>query len=172
MSHRFTLTTAYSNYHFLLGVPDATARYHILKVLLKYTPHVLTEDQLRTIAGQTHGYVGADLGAAVREAGTRAIKRVLAANPTSSSVENIGAPAVNTALESTEPDNKPSDDIAALTLSDMTLALPSIRPSALRSVFLETPAVRWSDIGGQSHVRNRLRQSVEWPLLHPDAFTR
>ena len=32
--------------------------------------------------------------------------------------------------------------------------------------------VRWSDIGGQQEVKLKLRQSVEWPLTHPEAFER
>ena len=42
----------------------------------------------------------------------------------------------------------------------------------MREVFLETPQVRWSDIGGQDVVQQKLRECVEWPLLHPEAFTR
>lgn len=33
-------------------------------------------------------------------------------------------------------------------------------------------AVRWEDIGGLEEVKQRLRQAVEWPLQHPDAFQR
>jgi AAA family ATPase len=32
--------------------------------------------------------------------------------------------------------------------------------------------VRYSDIGGQDHVIQKLREAVEWPLLHRDAFER
>ena len=46
------------------------------------------------------------------------------------------------------------------------------RPSAMREVFLETPKVYWDDIGGQEVVKARLRESVEWPLLHPETFKR
>jgi hypothetical protein len=35
-----------------------------------------------------------------------------------------------------------------------------------------SPAVCWDDIGGLGEVKRRLRQAVEWPLLHGDAFTR
>ena len=47
-----------------------------------------------------------------------------------------------------------------------------VQPSAMRSVFLETPTVRWADIGGQSYVQQKLRECVEWPLRYPEAFTR
>jgi AAA family ATPase len=32
--------------------------------------------------------------------------------------------------------------------------------------------VLWSDIGGQDHIKLKLKQAVEWPLKHPEAFTR
>lgn len=42
----------------------------------------------------------------------------------------------------------------------------------MREVYLETPKVYWSDIGGQADVKARLRECVEWPLLHPETFKR
>ncbi|KAF9005294.1 AAA-domain-containing protein, partial [Hymenopellis radicata] len=45
-------------------------------------------------------------------------------------------------------------------------------PSAMRSLFIEAPPVRYSDIGGQAEVIRKLRESVEWPLRHPEAFQR
>jgi ATP-dependent 26S proteasome regulatory subunit len=33
-------------------------------------------------------------------------------------------------------------------------------------------AVSWDDIGGLAQVKRRLRQAVEWPLEHADAFRR
>lgn len=59
-----------------------------------------------------------------------------------------------------------------LTLADIQQSLLSTRPSALREVFLETPKVLWSEIGGQTFVKERLRECVEWPLLHGETFKR
>lgn len=59
-----------------------------------------------------------------------------------------------------------------MTTADLHTALPTIRPSAMREVFIETPKVRWSDIGGQAVVKQKLRECVEWPLTHPETFTR
>lgn len=36
----------------------------------------------------------------------------------------------------------------------------------------QVPRVHWSDIGGQEVVKQALREAVEWPLTHPDAFLR
>ncbi|KAK7060227.1 AAA+-type ATPase [Paramarasmius palmivorus] len=129
-----------------IGVPDAAARLSILEVLLSKTPHRIPRDELGSVASRAHGYVGADLSAVVREAGTLAIKRLLAS---SDSVEN-----------------------PELTTADLIASLPAVRPSAMRSLFVDAPPVRYADIGGQAHVIKKLRESVEWPLLHPEAFQR
>lgn len=84
----------------------------------------------------------------VREAGTSAIKRWLASQPDASSSE------------------------AKLTFDDLSSALLSIRPSALRSVFLDSAPVRYADIGGQAATIQKLRECVEWPIRRPEAFAR
>ncbi|OSX57094.1 hypothetical protein POSPLADRAFT_1061796 [Postia placenta MAD-698-R-SB12] len=140
-----------------IGIPDAEARYSILNVLLKKAPHAISSEDLHSIAARAHGYVGADLSAVVREAGTLAIKRWLSTQP----------------LTDTPPVcPSPSSYQPQLTHADLLTALPSVRPSALRSLFLDTTPVHWADIGGQAGTIARLRECVEWPLLHPDAFAR
>ncbi|PAV24032.1 AAA family ATPase [Pyrrhoderma noxium] len=128
-----------------IGIPGADARYSIIKVLLAKTPHEIPDAELRSIASRSHGYVGADLSAVVREAGTTAIKRYM---------------------------HKGMDTSLVLTSEDIHKGLAAVQPSALRSVTLEIPSVRWADIGGQGHVAQKLRECVEWPLRHPEAFTR
>lgn len=139
---------------FEIGVPDAEARFAILQVLLSRAPHSISDGDLQSIASRAHGYVGADLSAVVREAGTIAIKRWMKHQ---------------SFLESEEP-GSPID--LMLTSKDLADALPAVRPSALRSVFLETVPVKYSDIGGQTTATQKLREMVEWPLLHPEAFKR
>ncbi|KAH8082458.1 AAA family ATPase [Cristinia sonorae] len=136
-----------------IGIPDAEARCSILEVLLRKTPHSLSSDDIRSVAARAHGYVGADLSAVVREAGTTAIKRWLGS-------QRSGFP-------SDEQDVNPK-----LTTQDLLASLTSVRPSALRSVFLDTVPVRYSDIGGQAETIQKLREMIEWPLLHPEAFER
>ncbi|EIW81549.1 AAA-domain-containing protein [Coniophora puteana RWD-64-598 SS2] len=136
---------------FEIGVPDAAARLSILQVLLSNTPHTLSPSDLHTIASRAHGYVGADLSAVVREAGTLAIKRW---------------------THSPSPTARADPLTLTLTAADLLTALPTVRPSALRSVFVESAPVRYSDVGGQAPVIARLREAVEWPLLHPEAFAR
>src|SRR3989338_1133964 len=46
-----------------------------------------------------------------------------------------------------------------------------VRPSALREVFIETPNVKWEDIGGLEEIKQNLIEAVEWPLKNPKVFT-
>ncbi|THH10702.1 hypothetical protein EW145_g1152 [Phellinidium pouzarii] len=132
-----------------IGIPDAGARHAILKVILSKTPHSISDDELLAVASRTHGYVGADLSAVVREAGTIAIKRWTHDFPSST-----------------------DDSALVLTSADLAAGLTLVQPSALRSITLEVPSVRWSDIGGQAHVAQKLRECVEWPLRYPESFVR
>jgi SpoVK/Ycf46/Vps4 family AAA+-type ATPase len=47
---------------------------------------------------------------------------------------------------------------------DILSAMQEIRPTAMREVFLETPKVKWSDIGGQHEIKKRLQNVVQRPL--------
>jgi AAA family ATPase len=127
-----------------IGIPDAVGRKHILDILLAKMPNTLTAEEVGAIAARTHGYVGADLTSLVREAASAAITRWHAS-----------------------PSGEPT-----LTHADVLATLPNIRPSAMREVFVETPTVRWSDIGGQDEVKAKLRECVEWPLTRAESFTR
>ena len=130
----------------VIGIPDAEGRLDILRLMLRDMPHELTEENIVDLAGKTHGYVGADLAALCRDAVMAAIQRGLAAGT-------------------------PENELAVAT-RDVNRALVDIRPSAMREIFLETPKVFWTDIGGQDDVKQKLRETIEWPLSHPDTFKR
>jgi len=55
---------------------------------------------------------------------------------------------------------------------DFRYALTITKPSAMKEVLIEIPNVKWSDIGGQEDLKLKLKQAVEWPLKHPEAFVR
>jgi len=45
-----------------------------------------------------------------------------------------------------------------------------VRPSAMREVLVETPNVKWEDVGGIEQVKQNLKEAVEWPLKYPKSF--
>jgi transitional endoplasmic reticulum ATPase len=57
-----------------------------------------------------------------------------------------------------------------VTEDDFNNALREMSPSALREVFIESPNVHWSDIGGAEDVKQELKEAVEWPMTYPALF--
>ncbi|GMF18729.1 unnamed protein product [Phytophthora fragariaefolia] len=140
-----------------IGIPRAKDRLAILRVALRRLPHKLTNPELQELSSSAHGYVGADLSALCKEAALLALHRAFANNTQSTGAVLASA------------DSLPAFEV---TLSDLKLAMRGIRPSALREISVDVPRVLWGDIGGQDVLKQALREAVEWPLQHPEAFTR
>ncbi|VVB95905.1 VCP-like ATPase [uncultured archaeon] len=135
-----------------IGVPDRKARFEILQIHTRGMP--LADDvKLEKFADLTHGFVGADLAALAREAAMNSIRRVLP--ELDLEVQSIPAEILNK---------------MTVTAEDFGNALREITPSALREVFIETPNVHWSDIGGLLDAKQELKEAVEWPMKYPMLF--
>ena len=135
-----------------IGVPDSEGRLEILQIHTRGMP--LEKDvDLGIIANMSHGFVGADLQAVTKEAGIRALRRVL--------------PEIDLATE-----NIPSEILKKIivTMDDFLDVIKEIEPSALREVFVEVPDVSWNDIGGLADVKQELQEAVEWPLKYHGLF--
>ncbi|KAL7751010.1 AAA+-type ATPase [Sorochytrium milnesiophthora] len=128
-----------------IGIPTAPQRANILRALLQRTPHTLNDDDIQALSDTMHGYVGADVASVVREAGVVCVRRL--------------------AATSQQPDVR-------ISLADIRAGMQLVRPSAIREIAVEVPHVRWNDIGGQAEIKQKLKESVEWPLKHADAFAR
>ena len=138
-----------------IGIPDRLGRFDVLQIHTRGMP--LAEDMseekgLREIADMTHGFVGADLSSLCKEAAMHAIRNIL---PLINIEEEIPAEIMEKIV---------------VTREDFHNALQNIEPSALREVFIEVPAVRWTEIGGLESVKQELIEAVEWPLKYPEAF--
>jgi transitional endoplasmic reticulum ATPase len=135
-----------------IGVPDKEGRLEILQIHTRGMP--LEKDvDLEVIANMSHGFVGADLQAVAKEAGIRALRKVL--------------PEIDLTTE-----NIPSDILKKIvvTMDDFLSVIKEIEPSALREVFVEIPDVKWDDIGGLADVKQELQEAVEWPLKYQGLF--
>ena len=136
-----------------IGVPDRDGRLEVLQIHTRGMP--LAEDvDLKKLADVTHGFVGADLEALVKEAAIRALRRIL--------------PEINL-----EADNIPTDVLKKIIvrMADFQEALKEVEPSGMREVLVEIPDIKWEDIGGLENVKEELREAIEWPLKYPDVFT-
>ena len=137
-----------------IHVPDRDSREEILLIHTRGMP--LTQDvDLKALANVTHGYVGADLQALTRESAMKTLRRVL--------------PSVNLDEESIPADIL---DQLEVTHEDFVQALKEITPTAVREVFIESPNVPWSDVGGLKPVVTEIREAIEWPLTQPEVFKR
>jgi len=58
----------------------------------------------------------------------------------------------------------------AVTMDHFRTALASSNPSALRETIVEVPTVTWDDIGGLEDVKRELKETVQYPVEHPDKF--
>ncbi|KUK44571.1 MAG: CDC48 family AAA ATPase [Methanothrix sp.] len=136
-----------------IGVPNREARLEVLQIHARGMP--LAEDvNLEKLADITHGFVGADLAALAREAGMRALRRIVP--ELDLEVESIPVEILNKIVVVNE---------------DFVDALRELEPSAMREVLVESPNVRWDDIGGLKDVKQELMEAVEWPLAYPKLFS-
>ncbi len=135
-----------------IGIPDRDARFEILQIHTRGMP--LDEDvDLKKLADMTHGFVGADLAALAREAGMRALRRVL--------------PDIDIHVETI-----PREILNSLTVKwqDFMDAFREMNPSTMREVIVEKPNVHWDDIGGLEEAKQELQEAVEWPLKYGPLF--
>lgn len=139
----------------VLGVPSRKGRLEILKVHTRNMP--LAKDvKLEKLADITHGFIGADLAALCKEAAMNVLR--------------IITPSLK--LREKEPIPQDLLEKMQVTAEDFRAALKIVRPSAMREVLVETPRVGWADIGGMEKIKQELKEAIEWPLKHPDAFRR
>jgi len=135
-----------------IGIPDREGRLEILKIHTRGMP--LDEDvDLKHLASITHGYTGADLAALAKEAAMRALRRILP--EIDFRAEEIPLSILNK---------------IKVTMKDFEEAFREMEPSALREVLIESPNVRWEEVGGLNSVKEELKEAVEWPLKYPDLF--
>src|SRR3989344_402631 len=111
---------------------------------------------LTRLAEITHGFVGADLLALCKEAAMNVLRRIL--------------PDINLKEDKEIPQELLNKLL--ITDEDFKEALKLVRPSALREVLIETPNVKWDQIGGLEYLKQELREAVEWPLKNPEVFTK
>jgi len=137
-----------------INVPNKKGRLAILKIHTRNMP--LAKDvNLEEIATITHGFVGADLAALCKEAAMNVLRRTL--------------PKLKLKEEEVP---KETLEKLVVTKKDFREALKIIQPSAMREVLVETPNVRWNDIGGLEKAKQELKEAVELPLKRPDVFKR
>lgn len=135
-----------------LGVPDVEGRLEILHIHTKNMK--LAEDvDLESVAEQIHGFVGADIAQLCTEGALNCIREQM-------DVIDIEDEVID------------AEVLAAMSVRQehFSQALKTVNPSSLRSTVVESPNVKWSDIGGLEDVKKQLIEMVQWPFEHPEIY--
>lgn len=145
----------------VIGVPNRDGRKEILQIHTRGMPiaaeikEASERVDLDRLADLTHGFVGADLEALCKEAAMNALRGI---------IDEIDL----------EKETVPPEILEKIkvTKKDFEEALKVSEPSALREVFVEVPDIGWDGVGGLKDIKQELQESIEWPIKHPDAFTK
>ena len=122
-----------------IGAPGEAGRREILDVHTRGMP--LAEDvDLDSLAGRTHGFVGADLESLVKEAAMAALR------------------------------DRANREELVVTAADFEAAVGSVEPSAMREYVAEAPTATFADVGGLEEAKQTLTEAVIWPLQFERLF--
>ena len=135
-----------------IRVPDKRGRLEILQIHTHNMP-LDTDVNQDKVAAVTHGFVGADLEYLCKEAAMKCLRRLL--------------PELNLEDEKIPPETL---EKLVITMNDFDNAIKEIMPSAMREVYLESPDIPWTEIGGLEEVKRELQEAVEWPLRYPNLY--
>jgi len=135
-----------------IGVPDKNGRAEIIGIHTRGMP-ISDDFEVDWLLENSYGFVGADISALVRESAMKALRRYL--------------PEIDLDEEQIPPEVLEKMEVR---MSDFRQAIKEIEPSALREIYLEVPEVSWDQVGGLEEVKERLKESIEWPLTKPEMF--
>ena len=135
-----------------INAPDERGRKEILKIHTRGMP--LDKDiNFDELANKTIGFTGADINILCKEAALKSIK------PYFAELKNM-------------QDKVPIQILDKIKVSrhHFIEGLKQVEPSAMREVMIQKPNVKWEDVGGLTEAKEKLRELVELPLLHPELF--
>jgi len=135
-----------------MGVPDETGRLEILAIHTR-NMKLAEEVDLEHVAQNTHGFVGADLAQLCTEAALNCIREQL---------DFID-------IEEEEIDAEILDAMAVQQLH-FNEAMKVCNPSTLRETHVQTPNVKWDDIGGLEQTKRDLIEMVQYPIEYPEIY--
>merc|ERR1711920_1097004 len=112
-----------------------------------------TDVKLEDIAGNTHGFVGADLAQLCTEAALQCIREKM--DLIDLEEETIDAEIL---------------DAMAVSQDHFKNAMGQCNPSSLRETVVEVPNVKLDDIGGLKETKRSLQEMILYPIDHPEKF--
>lgn len=135
-----------------ISVPNADGRFEILQIHTRGMP-IADDVELKRLAGELHGYTGADIKSLCREAALKAIRRYL--------------PEIDLETEKVSTEILQS---MVITIQDFYDAMHEVVPTAMREFYVERPKVFWNDVGGLEDVKKTLKDNIIVALKEPQKF--
>lgn len=125
-----------------INPPTKAGRREILDIHTRFMPLAADVD-LDRVASVTHGFLGADLAALCREAGTVCAR----------DWNGHGSPAA-----------------LFVRMKHFQKALSDFRLSTMREMSSDIAETHWEDIGGLDEPKRLLREAIDWPLRYAPRF--
>lgn len=124
-----------------LDPPNLEGRKEVFDIHTRGMP--LSEDvDLDALSSLSSGFVGADIEMVCKDAALNSVQKLLG----------------------TSDINYDEVDDIEINQENFLTALSSIQPSAIREIFVETPKIKWSEIGGLSETKDILEKVIIDPI--------
>lgn len=136
-----------------VSVPNKDGRLEVLQIHTRGMP-VAGRGGLERLAGDLHGYTGADIKSLCREAALKAVRRYLP-----DAGRGGGGRVSADVLESIKVE-----------IGDFYDAMHQVVPTAMREFYVERPRVRWSDVGGLAGEKRALQDNLIAAMRDPSRF--
>jgi len=149
------------DYQISLSLPTFPERRKLIKYLLKDFKNNLSEKEIDSLSEKSHGFVPGDITKLFKDT---YLNIILNPKEKNISEENI----IKTSKENIEYEKNEK----ILNFKSLSETLSNLKPINLSDILLDIPKVLWSDIGGNKKIIHQIRQSIEYPLKHPETFSR
>ncbi|GBM50315.1 Spermatogenesis-associated protein 5 [Araneus ventricosus] len=124
-----------------LKIPNLNDREEILNSLLITKQHNLSDEEVKVIADHSQGFTGRDLSDVLDDAET---------------------------IQALRTQNEEKYD-KTITFLNVKHALKLKKSSVVESS-MKIKEVKWSDIGGMKHIKEKLLETIEGPLKYPELY--
>ena len=137
-----------------ISVPNADGRLEVMQIHTRGMP-IADDVNLKSLAGELHGYTGADMKSLCREAAIRSIRRYL--------------PEIDLETEKIPAKILQSMEVKLIDFYD---AMHGVIPTAMREFYVERSKVFWEDVGGLEETKRILQDNLIVAMNDPEKFSK
>ena len=137
-----------------ISVPNADGRLEVMQIHTRGMP-IADDVNLKSLAGELHGYTGADMKSLCREAAIRSIRRYL--------------PEIDLETEKIPAKILQSMEVKLIDFYD---AMHGVIPTAMREFYVERSKVFWEDVGGLEESKRTLQDNLIVAMNDPEKFSK